>query len=233
VVVRCYELEEAPICYPKECPWREELRRAGIECVYSFGNREVGKFKVLGIGFRGVVFLARWKDTDVAVKVPRSDRVYDMRREASLQRRAYPVAPEVYDFSKHYIVMEYVSYPDIADVVNLPGDKLRPIIRRVLEAGFKLDRLGIDHGELVRPWKHVRVGDGVKILDFGSASEMRRPSNLTSLVSGLLLKPSEPARSLAGRLDVDKARMIEALRIYKKEYDKRSFLEVLKAARLL
>ncbi len=235
MVVSCFSLEEAPVCYPNECDLREELRRAGVECVYSYGNREIGKFKVLGVGFRGVVFLAKWNGVDVAVKVPRTDSMYDMRKEASLQRRAFPVAPKVYAFSKHYIIMEFVPYPDVSDVLDLSNiNKLRKVIKMILEAGRLLDIKGIDHGELVRPWKHVRVGDKeVKILDYGSASDTRKPSNVTALASGLLLKPSPPAARIAEVLGINKADLIEALRSYKKNPNEENFKRVLTAARLL
>jgi len=225
VVVRKVRLEEAPLCFPKrECNLAEALKSAGVEYVYDFGPRDLMGFSVLGVGFRGVVFLGEWEGKRVAIKVRRTDCFCDMRKEAEIQRLAWPVAPKVYKYSESFIIMEYVPYPGIESVLGAPPEELRETVIRVLKAGRELDKAGIDHGELVRPWKHVRVGETrVVILDYGSASTRRRPANVTSLVSGLLLKPSPPASAIAEKLGVDRAALLEAVRAYKRSLSDEAF----------
>ncbi len=230
--MKCHSLKEFPICYPprNECELPKVLEEAGVECAFSYGPREFGEYRLLGIGFRGVVFLARFRGEVVAVKVPRTDRVYDMREEALNQKLAYPLSPFVYDHSKHYIIMEYIPYPDILEIVEKGSeDEIKEAICKVLRAGFELDMRGIDHGELVRPWDHVKVGEKrVVFIDFNSSSRKRKPSNLTSLVSGLLLKPSPPASRLSQLLGVNKAELIELLRRYKRGFRREAFEEIFK-----
>ncbi|UXD22823.1 hypothetical protein IPA_08560 [Ignicoccus pacificus DSM 13166] len=234
VELKCYPLEEFPVCYPKEnCDFRKELRKAGVECVYSIGKREFKKFRFLGIGFRGVVFLAKWNNIKVAIKVPRTDYLYDMRKEALIQKMAYPIAPKVFEYSRSFIIMEYVPYPDISERISEPLPALKEVLRKVLDAAFTLDMKGIDHGELVRPWKHVLVGERAVILDYGSASLERKPSNLTSIVSGLLMKPSPPASEIARKMGINKAELVEALKLYKKNPSEDTYRIVLMKAHLL
>ena len=225
MVVRRVRVEEAPLCFPKkDCDLAKVLKDAGVEYVYNFGPRDLMGFSVLGVGFRGVVFLGEWEGRKVAIKVRRTDCSCDMRREVEIQRLAWPVAPKVYKYSESFIIMEYVPYPGIESVLNAPPEKLRKIIIGTLRAGRVLDRAGIDHGELVRPWKHVRVGETrIVILDYGSASTRRRPANVTSLVSGLLLKPSPPASAIAEKLGVDRAALLEAVRAYKRSLSEDAF----------
>ncbi len=230
LVEKCVSLKEAPVCYPGECSISEELERAGVECVYNEGERDLFGFKVLGVGFRGVVLAGRWKGNKVAIKVARTDCPRcDMVEEARMTKLAYPHAPKVYAYGPKFIIMELITYPPIEDVLKHEDiDKIRETIVEVLRAGRELDKRGIDHGELVRPWKHVRVGERIVFLDFGSASTKRKPSNVTSLVSGLLLKPAPPASTLAEKLGINKARLLEALRRYKRYMTDEAFEEVIK-----
>jgi len=221
-------VRRAPICYPGQCDFHGELERAGVEGVYNFGRREIGKFRLLGAGFRGLVFLARWRGKVVALKVRRTDCPCDMRKEARIQKLAWPVAPKVYYSHQDFIVMEFIPYPGVESVLEMEAKELRETIKAVLVAGRALDKKGIDHGELVRPWKHVRIGDRVVFLDFGSASTMRKPSNVTSLLSGLLLKPSPPAYWIAEKLKVNKAELLEAARRYKRSPSEEAFEHILK-----
>ncbi|ALU12476.1 hypothetical protein EYM_04215 [Ignicoccus islandicus DSM 13165] len=241
VDVECYDIDEFPVCYPQTngCFIRDELKKSNIECAISYGRREIGEYKVLGIGFRGLVFLARHSTGIVAVKVPRIDRLYDMRQEALNQKLAYPYAPKVYEYSKYFLVMEYIECPDLLDVVQglLAEDNvqsIRKVVCDVLKAGYQLDQRGIDHGELVRPWDHVKVcKNRVVFIDFNSSSIHRRPSNLTSLISALLLKPSLPSSRIANLLNVDRAKLIELLRVYKKTRNEHSFNRIIKMVCLL
>ncbi len=231
--VRCFEPNEVKVCYPpkERCRASEALKRVRGLKVCSFGERDIDGFKVLGVGFRGVVILGKLEGKFVAIKLPRTDWRGSFRKEAEIQKLAYPVSPKVMYYDDDIIIMEYVDCPDIRDVLPTAlkdREALAKLIERVLRAGRELDRRGIDHGELVRPWKHVKVcEDKVKILDYGSASLSRKVRNVSSLVSGLLLKPSEPALSIARTLNVDKALVMEKLRLYKRTLSDESFEELL------
>ncbi len=231
--VRCFRPEDVNICYPPkdQCRASDALRRVKGLKVCSFGDRDIGGFKVLGVGFRGVVVLGKLGKDLVAVKLPRTDWQGSFRKEAEAQKLAYPISPKVIYYDDDVIVMEYVECPDIKDVLPTmlkDRETLAKLVEAVLRAGRELDERGIDHGELVRPWKHVKVcKDKVKILDYGSASLTRKVRNVSSLVSGLLLKPSEPAVNVAKVLNVDKALVVEKLRLYKRTLSDESFEELI------
>ncbi len=232
--VKCYKAEEVNLCYPpmRKCRAIEALTNVDELRVCSFGDRDIGGFKVLGIGFRGVVVLGKYMDNLVAIKLPRADWQGSFKREAEIQRLAYPVSPKIYYSNDNMIIMEYISCPDIKDILpEIINDvnELRTIIKRVLFAGRELDKRGIDHGELVRPWKHIKVckNGTVRILDYGSASLARKVRNVSSLISGLMLKPTEPALTISKVLGINKALLLEKLKLYKRNMTDEAFKELL------
>ena len=228
----CLEPEEVPfvVCYPREsCELVNALKTLGIK-VCNFGRREIRKFKVLGVGFRGVVFKGLWKGMEVAVKVPRADRNVDMSREGSILKliENLKVAPKPFYWDKRVLVMELILGKELVDVISQ-----KPYYAcKTLCAARSLDRVGVDHGELVRLEEHALVvNDRVKFVDFGSASTKRKPRNVTAVASALFLKPTELARRISNALSVKKVELIEALKVYKKKMDEESFERVLSATK--
>jgi putative serine/threonine protein kinase len=80
-----------------------------------------------------------------------------------------------------------------------------------------MDAYGLDHGELSRAHKNVIVSDddSPKILDFESASVMRRPSNFTSLAQYLFLGGSIAKKMARLMGPVDRDELLRCLRDYK------------------
>jgi len=80
-----------------------------------------------------------------------------------------------------------------------------------------MDAYGLDHGELSRAHKNVIISndDIPRILDFESASLMRRPSNFTSLAQYLFIGGSIAKKMVRVLGSVDKAELLTCLRDYK------------------
>ncbi len=228
----CREPSEVPfvVCYPKDkCENVRILSELGVK-VCDYGKREIKKFHVLGVGFRGIVFKGLWNDVEVAVKIPRADRSINLEKEGMILKiiEGLKVAPKPFYWSKNVLIMELLLGEDIVKAVER-----NPIYAcKALCAARKLDKMGVDHGELVRPEEHVVVvNNEVKFLDFGSASLRRKVSNVTAIASALFLKPTDVARNVVSVLGINKAQLIEALREYKRRIDSDSFKKVLAAAK--
>mgnify|MGYP001772795726 FL=1 len=84
----------------------EELLDNGVEEVFSFGNTQLGKYRVIGKGKNGIVaYIGGGK----VIKIRRSDSPKEsLKVEAKIQSLAYPVSPRVYSYGKNFIIMEYV-----------------------------------------------------------------------------------------------------------------------------
>jgi len=238
------------LCYPR-CDSGElerrlkELRSLGVKAVEFVGEKKVLDVPVLGKGCVGIVIAAhRAADkVKVALKVRRvdADRA-GMQREAEMLRRANAVGvgPRLLAVTENFLVMEFIhgkAFP--LWIEELKGRKTKVLIRAVLqdllEQGWRMDKAGLDHGELSRAPKHILINEEDKphILDFETASINRRCSNVTSLCQYLLLG-SPTAKVVEKRLGrkIPRERLIKALREYKQAQTRESFDKILNLCKL-
>jgi putative serine/threonine protein kinase len=92
------------------------------------------------------------------------------------------------------------------------------VIGDLLDRAHRLDLAGLDHGELSSAHRHVMVAGGVpRIIDFESASTVRRCSNVTSIAHYMFF--NRRVREGLGRVMELPGRgaLLEALAAYKSE----------------
>jgi putative serine/threonine protein kinase len=147
------------------------------------------------------------------------------------------VGPRLYDFSGRFLVMEYLEGDLLPQwIKTLAGrgrkNRLKSVLRGLMESCYRLDQMGLDHGELSRAPKHIIVGvqDRAEIVDFETASDKRRPSNVTSLCQYLFLgsELSSRVRRILG--PIRRATLLNALRKYKKNTNPEMFQSILQAS---
>lgn len=220
------------LCYPKfsngELERRiSELSSLGIVALEFRGSRTIFSVKVLGKGCVGIVVSAQRNGGRIAVKLLRTDadRIsFDHEASMLTLANSVNVGPKLLDFSSRFLAMECLEgilLPQWVAGLAGRGRKLR--LKRglveLLEKCHRLDRVGLDHGELSRAPKHIMVDglDKPEIVDFETASTVRRPSNVTSICQYLLIGSdlSAKIRRIVG--PVRKRALIAALRRYKKE----------------
>jgi len=217
-----------------------ELEKLKINSISLIGPTTIGRLKILGKGYVGIVVLAKKENKKVALKIRRLDsQRSEMKSEAKLLRlvNTVKVGPKLFDFSKNFVVMEYIEGVKISKwIKSLSGKgstrKLKTAIKTSLEDCFRLDQIGFDHGELSSISKHVIVGDMKStLIDFESSSTKRRVSNVTSITQAIFIG-SGIAKDVRRIYKIPaKEKIIEVLRIYKKEQSRESFeslLEILK-----
>jgi putative serine/threonine protein kinase len=228
------------VCYPMATKTElrkrmGELRRLGIVALEFTGEKRVLNVHLLGKGCVGIVTIA-WKDGEkVAVKIRRTDADREsMRREAMMLRKANlaGVGPRILEVSEDFLMMQYLEGQLLPEWLEQKADKARikRVLRDVTEQCWRLDMVGLDHGELSHAPKHVIVTteDNAFIVDFESASVNRKPSNVTSICQFLFI--SEFSRKVAERLGCrEKKTVIDALRRYKKDVNRTNFENVLES----
>jgi len=245
------QLREEPyrilLSYPKVSDERverlaREIKAAGVERVIFTGKTKVDGLNVLGKGCTAIVFAAQTVYGKAAVKVLRVDSGRgSLEGEAVFLGRVnrHGIGPKLYYSSKDFLVLEYVEGKRIWDyVMELKGrgaaGRLRRVVKAMLEQAYILDREGVAHHELSNPLKHVIVASDERpvIIDFESATENRRYSNLTSLAQSLFVggKISPKIRRVMNIKDVD--RIVSALKEYKARRDEEAFKKVLESARI-
>lgn len=236
------------ICFPKfedeEFERRlGELRALGITAICPLGKVKIKEMPVLGKGCVGIVIAAYRGDKLVALKTKRTDvREQRIIHEAQMLQIANTVnvGPRLLGFSENFLVIEFVEGSLIRDWVENESmkegsdDIIRQVLTDILHQCWKLDNLGLDHGELSRAEKHIIVNgkNMVHIVDFETASIARKPSNVTSVCNSLFLRGviSEALGIKIGR--IEQSKLISALRNYKKSRTYQNFKEILKACRL-
>lgn len=193
----------------------------GVDRISFTGGLNIRGLNILGKGHAGMVVLARSHGTTLALKIKRADSVRDtMIPEAKLLQKAneVDVGPRLLKYSTGIIAMEYLNGPGIGEwILNIASNAvpLKRVIRHVLKSCFRLDSIGLDHGELANISKHVIVGDTTTLIDFESSSLNRRPANVTTATQGMYVN-SAVANKIRTIYDSPKpSALIPVLRAYK------------------
>ncbi len=218
----------------------KELQKLKINSVCFEGASLIGKLHVLGKGYVGIVVLAKQNQQKVAVKIRRTDSQRDgMVNEAKLLGLANKAkaGPKVIQNSKNFLVMEHLDGEKIFDwIKQLKGkgsaSKLKKTVKKVLEDCYRLDQLGLDHGELSNISKHVIVGKKATLIDFESSSTNRRISNVTAASQAIFIGSGISKIVKKIYKIPPQGKIIEELRTYKNEQTRKSFDNVLQVLRL-
>jgi len=235
------------LCYPRygsvEALKRiRELKRLGVKAVEFTGEKLAFNVPVLGKGYVGIVVVAHTKTGRIALKIRRvdSDRL-GMEHEAEMLKRANKVGvgPRFIGVNEDFLLMGFVKGLLLPNwMANLKGrgmkKRIRHVLRQVLEQCWKLDKTGLDHGELSRAPKHiiVDVEDKVTIVDFETASTKRRASNVTSVCQYLFLG-SHVAKVLRRKFgETETESLVSTLRDYKFKRTEQDFERILDVCRL-
>lgn len=235
------------LCYPRynsrEATKRiRELKRLGVKAIEFAGEKKAFNVSVLGKGCVGIVVAAHVDRRRVALKIRRvdADRV-EMQHEAEMLKTAniVGVGPRLIGISKNFLLMEFVEgtlLPKWVEELEGRGtrNRMRQVLRDVLEQCWLLDETGLDHGELSRAPKHIIVGGDNKacIVDFETASIQRRVSNVTSICQYLFIG-SQTAKTILRKLGkIDQETLRTSLKNYKQNRTTEYFNKILRVCNL-
>src|SRR6266705_1090584 len=215
-----------------------QLKSLGIEGLEFEGPLKIGKLSMLGKGVVGLVVAGIANDEQVAVKIRRVDsRRRSMLHEAEMMRAANRagIGPECLGSTEDILEMQFWDgqrLPVWLSSLRGRGRKARvkATVKSLLEQCAKLDAHGLDHGELSRAHKNVLVsgGDHPWILDYESASLMRRVNNFTSLAQYILLSGRFSRKVIRILGPVDRDELVKYLRLYKSGRTNDAFKSTLK-----
>lgn len=181
----------------------DELDSLGVNLLEE-GKVVLNGRKVLGKGTRSIVVCCDFSGMRAAAKIrradsPRSSQVHEAR--ILTLANSVGVGPRLLAHTKNVLILELVEGIPLIEQSKLGDDELAEGVSDALQQAKKLDSIGVDHGELSRPGRHVYIKGGkAKLLDFDSASMNRRPHNFNSLYSALYVKPG-PLRQRLSKID--------------------------------
>jgi putative serine/threonine protein kinase len=228
------------LCYPKliesEMKSRvEELERLGVKAVEFAGKASVFNVPVVGKGYVGVVVIAHLDGKKVALKIRRldADRV-GLQHEAEMLSRANSVnvGPALVRSSKNFLLTQFIEGDLLPRWLETSNEKpmVHGVLADVLEQCYRLDLIGLDHGELSKAPKHVIVDVSLTpwIVDFETASSTRRSANVTAICQYLFLGKGFVTELVAESLGWRSTdNIVDVLRIYKNSKTRESFDQVL------
>jgi putative serine/threonine protein kinase len=130
--------------------------------------------------------------------------------------------------------MQLIDGDSLPDWLRIPKKKndLPIILREVLEQCWRLDNIGLDHGELSHAPKHLIVDKHQNpwIVDFETASVNRKSANVTGVCQFLFTSNGAVARIVAEALgERNQENLLDALRAYKNNKKRDDFDRVLQA----
>ena len=220
----------------------KQLKQLGVEEVIFEGDSKVGKYGIIGKGCVSIVLKAIIGGELIALKIRRVDANRpSVHRDYELQKLAnsFGVGPKAISCTDDLFAMEYIDAVKIGRWfaslrTRTPKKPVRTIVRDVLTQCYILDSNNLDHGELSNPSKHVLLRKGTNkpvIIDYESASTMRRPSNLTAVAAFLFLSGQQSQKLLkvvspSGRR-FSRSKLISLLGEYKEEPSENSLERVL------
>jgi putative serine/threonine protein kinase len=145
---------------------------------------------------------------------------------------AVQVAPSLISVSKNFLLMQLIDGDLLLDWLDAHKEKeqVRGVLKEVLEQCWRLDNIGLDHGELSKAPKHLIVDKTQKpfIVDFETASINRKTANVTSVCQFLFASGGAVAKAVAEVLgERNLEEIIWALRLYKKDRIRENFDRVL------
>ena len=242
------KLSEEPyasiICYPKTSKTElkkrlKELQKLGMESLEFSGEKQALNTPILGKGCVGIVTIAYRNGEKVALKIRRVDADRSrMQQEAKMLKKANSVhvGPRLLGVSKNFLLMQFIDGDLLPKWVEKQVGKalVRNVLREVLEQCWRLDIVGLDHGELSHAPKHIIIDKKSKpfIVDFETASLNRKSSNVTSICQFLFISgvvAEKVAEKLGGK---NKNAIIDVLRRYKSDRTRENFETVLEACGL-
>ena len=218
-----------------------ELQALAIECIYSFGRTELKyplPFRVLGVGYTGIVVLTRVQGRDTALKIRRLDAPRsDLLAEAKFLEMAdrVGVGPKLFAYTNNFLLMDYIDGDRFLDWAKKMAEqrniaRTRDIVRQVLEQSFRLDCLGLDRGDMRCISEDALVCDReVVLIDFSAASCDRRPANFTSLAQGLFWGSAIASYLNPLLIPPERHLLIPILRRYKQQPNRENFACFLEA----
>jgi putative serine/threonine protein kinase len=216
----------------------EQLAALGITRLTFRGPTLIDGVQIMGKGCVGIVLQALCEQIPVAVKIRRTDADRTtLLDEARLLRLANSVnvGPTLIRATRNFLIMQLFDGLPLylwAQRTRKPS-LARRVLRQLLIECFKLDAIGLDHGELSHAPKNVLVNSRNTpcIVDFESASSSRRAANVTSLIQYFLF--GQLAREIGTpRLYHDRKSILKALTTYKQDGSVLNFNNVLQALSL-
>ncbi len=212
----------------------KDLILLNIKFLFLEGDTIVNNNNIIGKGCEGLVLkVENGKSDKMALKVKRTDSCrLSMKNEFDLYMVAneFKIGPKVYSCTDNLLLMDLIDGISVFDwflKTNLDSYLIKTVATDILTQCFVLDEINLDHGQLNRLNNHIIVSpDDLRctIIDFESASQHRKVSNLTTAFQALFFKGTISKQiSKCINYDHKKKDFMKLLKTYKDNICKENF----------
>ncbi|EHR79459.1 serine/threonine protein kinase [Thermococcus litoralis DSM 5473] len=188
------------------------------------GKRGIKLEKFYSKGTTSLVFTGNAEGKKVIIKLERPDSPRkNFKREAEILKflEREEITPRLVDYGvfegREFLVREFAEGEPL-----LYATPQKKHILQILEKTYRLDALGIDHGQ-IQGGKHIIINDTVWIIDFEKAG-FRKPKNVTSAMAMIFLNDNIIAKRVREKFNLD-TRFLNALREALREYKRTKNIE--------
>lgn len=184
-------------------------------------------------GKRGVIYTGIYKNTKVAVKARKKESFAGntIENEISFLQKLSnkKIGPELVLFGDGYLGYKFIEGERILDFSkNAKKKEIIKVLVGVFEKCYAMDQMRISKFEMQNPYKHILVDKKGKphMIDFERARHTEDPKNVTQFCDFLI---SMKYRLILEKKDIiiDKKRMIDAAKEYRKNMDKKNFENII------
>jgi len=194
----------------------------------KFENKNTKDIKLFAKGHRGIIFKAKYKNKDVAIKIKRPeskaiDRICNEIKFLKILNK-YKIGPKLVFSTKGYFVYEFIPGKFILDYFENTSKKgMVKILKDVLKQMYIMDQLKINKEEMHHPVKHIVINKNKPhLLDFERCYKTEKPHNVTQFLQFII--------SIRKRfkLDIERKSLIKFSKEYKKDYSKETLNKIIK-----
>ena len=199
----------------------------------TLGEKNIKNINYFTKGKRGFIFIGNYKNKKIAIKTknPESEAILRINNEIKFLKilNKKDIGPKLLFSDKDYIIYKFVEGNFIIDYLkNNKKENIKKIIRKILEQMFTMDKLNINKEEMSHPLKHIIINKNNPVLiDFERTHHTIKPGNVTQFCDFLISK-NVSAILERNNISINKKKVINAAKKYKKEQNSGNFNKILK-----
>jgi len=197
-------------------------------------NKKIKNINYFSKGKRGFDFTGNYKNKKIAIKIknPESKAILRINNEIEYLKilNIKNIGPKLLFYDKEYLIYEFIDGSFIIDYLkNNKKDNIKKIIKKIMGQMFVMDKLKMNKEEMSHPQKHIIIDKKNKpvLLDFERCRYTIKPGNVTQfcdfLISNNIIKIFKN-----NKIDINKNKIINAAKQYKKQQNKNNFNNILK-----
>jgi putative serine/threonine protein kinase len=188
---------------------------------------EIKNKKYFAKGKRSIVYIGLYRNKEVIIKKPKSN-LNTIQHEAKFLKilNKHKIGPKLIYHNEEILIVEYVKGSRIIDWLKVNNkNKIKIILKKILDECKLLDKLKINKKELTNPYKHIIINKNPIMIDFERCRFVENPKNLTQFCQFLMSKNVYEIFK-EKKLNFDKISLMKELKKYK--HNNKNYSSILK-----